>query len=75
MNNLSSALVSTAAPDKNAINQAAGWSRQSLVVSAQAKQEGILSRKASAEVVPLKDREEAECELCETCSRSAYGSL
>lgn len=61
MNNLSSALASVDSPTQQQLKESAGWARQSLVVAANGRAQGELLRKKEGEIIPMRERVEAEC--------------
>ncbi|GAA5908187.1 hypothetical protein JCM8208_000337 [Rhodotorula glutinis] len=81
MNNLSSALVSSASPSAAQIQSSAGWSRQALIVSNGCRSEAAKVRKkrdgaaAAGAEVPLAEREERECELTAIVASYNLGKL
>ncbi|GAA5939397.1 hypothetical protein JCM3775_001698 [Rhodotorula graminis] len=78
MNNLSSALVSSASPSAAQIQSSAGWSRQALVVSNGCRSEAAKQRKKRGDgpvEVPLAEREERECELTAIVASYNLGKL
>ncbi|GAA5850194.1 hypothetical protein JCM9279_003562 [Rhodotorula babjevae] len=79
MNNLSSALVSSASPSAAQIQSSAGWSRQALIVSNGCRSEAAKARRkrdgAGAGEVPLAEREEKECELTAIVASYNLGKL
>lgn len=73
MNNLSSALVSDSSPSADAIKQASQWARQALLISSQCRKEADVARQGK--VVPLVDREDAECEAVAIVGAYNLGKL
>lgn len=73
MNNLSTALVSSASPNKAAIDAAARWARQALTVSTQCRKEADTARKGIEINLGLKD--EAECEMVAIVGSYNLGKL
>lgn len=73
MNNLSSSFVTAPSPSASAIDQASRWARQALLVSAQCRKEADKSRKGA--VVPLDEREDAECEMTAAVAAFNLGKL
>lgn len=73
MNNLSSVLVSAASPTAKDIEGAVRWSGQALTVAGRAKKDAEAARKGK--VVPLAEREEAECDLVAVVGAYNLGKL
>lgn len=73
MNNLSSVLVSAPSPSAKSIEEALRWSAQALTVSSKTRKEAEAARKGT--VIPLAQREEAECELVAVVSTYNLGKL
>jgi hypothetical protein len=75
MNNLSSSLVTAPSPSSQAIEASSRWARQALNVSNSCKREAEKSRSSSKVVVPLREREEVECELTAVVACYNLGKL
>jgi hypothetical protein len=73
MNNLSSVLVSAPSPSAKSIEEALRWSAQALTVSSKTRKDAEAARKGK--VVPLAEREDAECELVAVVSTYNLGKL
>lgn len=73
MNNLSNAIVSAASPSATAIDESARWARQSLTVANGVRKEAEKAR--AGKVVPLLEREEAECEMVAIVGSYNLGKL
>ncbi|GAA5970999.1 hypothetical protein JCM3765_002290 [Sporobolomyces pararoseus] len=74
MNNLSSSLVTAPSPSSQSIEASSRWARQALSVSNSCKREADKSRN-SKKVVPLREREEVECELTAVVACYNLGKL
>ncbi|GAA5928947.1 uncharacterized protein JCM15063_004015 [Sporobolomyces koalae] len=74
MNNLSSSLVTAPSPSAQAIEASAQWARQALNVSNSCKREADKHKSTNA-VVPLREREEVECELTAVVACYNLGKL
>ncbi|GAA6023121.1 hypothetical protein JCM11491_000078 [Sporobolomyces phaffii] len=76
MNNLSSSLVTAPSPTAQAIEASSRWARQAFNVSNSCKREAEKQRGTSAAaVVPLREREEVECELTAVVACYNLGKL
>ncbi|GAA5840608.1 hypothetical protein JCM5353_002084 [Sporobolomyces roseus] len=73
MNNLSSALVTAPSPSSSSIEASSRWARQALNVSNSCKREATKSRQGTE--IPLRDREEVECELTAVVACYNLGKL
>jgi len=73
MNNLSSALVTAPSPSSSSIDASSRWARQALNVSNSCKREATKSRQGTD--IPLRDREEVECELTAVVACYNLGKL
>ncbi|GAA5911444.1 uncharacterized protein JCM6883_005759 [Sporobolomyces salmoneus] len=75
MNNLSSSLVTAPSPSAQAIEASSRWARQALNVSNSCKREAEKARGNSKVVIPLREREEVECELTAVVACYNLGKL
>lgn len=78
MNNLSSSLVTAPSPSARAIEASSRWARQALSVSNSCKRGADKARGGNGKVaaaVPLREREEVECELTAVVACYNLGKL
>ena len=73
MNNLSSALVTAPSPSSTSLEASSRWARQALNVSNSCKREASSSRGKTE--IPLREREEVECELTAVVACYNLGKL